>query len=262
VTPEQQATRLNRVRAGVLRDLDRIWADMFDPNDPAGSLARIGPLVAARIRVAQGHGLNIGVRYADSALTDVFGPDALPVWVPPEAYVGVDRYGRDIARMLAGGPAVYGLRVASGTDPADAAAREQSFQRRVAGSATHDTNRRMLTDLADPQSEITHPQIDGWARIAHASACEFCNMLAGRGYAYTSQKTAAAAADGSRYHDHCRCTVSVNPMPRGYRDATAEQLYKAWADAGGRTQWGAGNGGRTRVRSRPRPPRTTPPTVW
>jgi hypothetical protein len=41
----------------------------------------------------------------------------------------------------------------------------------------------------------------GWQRVASASACAFCALLAGRGAVY---KTEASAA-GTGYHDHCSC---------------------------------------------------------
>lgn len=40
-----------------------------------------------------------------------------------------------------------------------------------------------------------------WQRVAGGNSCEFCSMLAGRGYAY-SEETADFVA-----HDHCGCTV-------------------------------------------------------
>jgi hypothetical protein len=238
---ERQERRLAVVRALLLRDVDRIWADLFDPLDPAGSLARIGPLVAARIIAAQDDGLDAALLYADAVLATAFGAAAIAAAVPAERVVGVDRYGRDIAAMLAASEGLYGTRVASGTPPEDAVRRERSFQSKIAGSAVHDTDRAALTGMADPASGWRHPQVAGWARIAHEGACGFCVMLAGRGHAYTSKETAARAKDGSRYHDRCRCGVSVTPMPRGYRDATAEQMYRAWDDAGARSKWGSGS---------------------
>lgn len=44
-----------------------------------------------------------------------------------------------------------------------------------------------------------------WARIASPTACDFCKMLASRGYAYRGEETASFAA-----HDHCGCSVAVN----------------------------------------------------
>lgn len=40
-----------------------------------------------------------------------------------------------------------------------------------------------------------------WQRVSGATSCEFCSMLAGRGFAY-SEETADFAA-----HDHCGCSI-------------------------------------------------------
>jgi hypothetical protein len=233
------ARHLQLLRATLLRDVDRIWKDMFDPADPAGSLGRINPLVAARTAQAQEQGLADAAVYADRILLEAFASDAIPAVVPADALVGTDRYGRDITTMLAQGEVMYSRRVASGVTPEAALAAERSFQSSVVGSAVHDTARRFLTGLADPTSGWTHPQVDGWARVAHPGACDFCVMLAGRGFAYTSEETAARAADGSRYHDRCRCTVTIGPA--GTRDPAAEAAYRQWKDQGARSKWGKGS---------------------
>jgi hypothetical protein len=43
-----------------------------------------------------------------------------------------------------------------------------------------------------------------FARHASSNACAFCRMVASRGPVYRS---AAAAGDGHKYHDHCHCAV-------------------------------------------------------
>lgn len=250
---QRWARRLASLRAVLLRDVDRIWRDLFKPEDVPGSMRAIGPLVAARCKTAQGQGVEAATAYADAVLRQAFGDAALPVWVPPDWFVGLDRHGRAYPTMLAGAPEVYAKRVASGMDPETAAGREQTFARRLAGSIVHDTARELLTGLADPDSAISHPQVESWARVAGPKACDFCVMLAGRGYVYTSRDTAMMADSGKRYHDHCSCGVAIGPA--GMRSPTAEQQYRAWVADGSRTQWGAG------ARRATARPSTIPPAV-
>ena len=194
---QRQAKRLFGVRAVLLRDVDRIMADLLNPNDIPASLRTMGPLVVARIRVAQSQGLDAAAEYADAVLQAAFGPAAIGVVMPGEL-VGFDRQGRAIDTMAAGASEMYGKRLASGMDPGKALDLERDFWRRAAGSIVHDTARAGLVGLANPESGWAHPQVEGWARVAHAGACEFCRMLAGRGYAYTSKQTALRASDGDR----------------------------------------------------------------
>lgn len=234
-----QDAALARIRALLLRDLDRIWDGLLDRTDPAGSLARVGPLAAARIVAAQSAALAVAVGYADAVLAAAFGSAMLPVAVPGAALIGVDRRGRDIAAMLAGSQGAFERRVSSGLPPPDAVRAERSFQSALASSAVHDTGRTALAGLADPRSGWRHPQVEGWSRVAHPGACAFCVMLAGRGYAYTSEKSARTARDGSRYHDRCRCSVAIGPA--GTRDPAAEASYRQWTAGSGGT---VGTGGR------------------
>ncbi|QQU97792.1 hypothetical protein [Corynebacterium amycolatum] len=46
-----------------------------------------------------------------------------------------------------------------------------------------------------------------WARVAHPGACAFCQMLASRGFDYSSRRTAGGGNEGAHYHDSCRCLV-------------------------------------------------------
>ncbi|MGB8021852.1 MAG: hypothetical protein WCF04_11540, partial [Candidatus Nanopelagicales bacterium] len=127
----------------LLRDVDRIWADLLDPRDVPGSLQAIGPLVVARIRVAQSQGLDAAAEYADAALRRAFGDAAIGVAMPAEL-LGLDRQGRALATMAAGAPEVHGQRMAAGMDPGRALDVEEAFWRRIAGSAVHDTARAGL----------------------------------------------------------------------------------------------------------------------
>jgi hypothetical protein len=45
-----------------------------------------------------------------------------------------------------------------------------------------------------------------YARIARPNCCDFCQMLAGRGAVYHSEKS---AGEMTKYHDKCRCFATV-----------------------------------------------------
>lgn len=51
-------------------------------------------------------------------------------------------------------------------------------------------------------NSITDPASRGWRRIAHAGACDFCQMLAGRGGVYRHSTVDFAS------HDHCSCSAA------------------------------------------------------
>lgn len=58
-------------------------------------------------------------------------------------------------------------------------------------------SRQTVIDNADRD-----PQARGWMRVARASGCGFCQMLAGRGNVFQSRSTATFAS-----HDNCQCTA-------------------------------------------------------
>lgn len=71
-----------------------------------------------------------------------------------------------------------------------------------------------------------------WARVPSGTeTCGFCLMLASRGFAYTSEKTASEKAEGGHYHPNCDCRI-VPGFPgmevEGYDPA---ELYRKWKQA-------------------------------
>lgn len=66
-------------------------------------------------------------------------------------------------------------------------------------------------------------QARGWSRIPNVGACSFCLMLALRGPAYKSRKTAGFSA-----HPNCRCSVEpvFGPWEPSARVREAERVWK------------------------------------
>jgi hypothetical protein len=77
-----------------------------------------------------------------------------------------------------------------------------------------------LTVQRDIRIDPTKPR---WARVAGGSEpCAFCVMLAGRGFAYTSED---AADFGGSFHDgHCRCTI----VPSWGADKALTSSQETW----------------------------------
>lgn len=69
----------------------------------------------------------------------------------------------------------------------------------------------------------------GYARVTRGNSCAFCRMLASRGFAYRSERTAKFAANGQKYHDLCDCQVEIaysrdSALPPG--SAEARELWE------------------------------------
>ncbi|MFP7706350.1 hypothetical protein [Trueperella sp. LYQ141] len=57
-------------------------------------------------------------------------------------------------------------------------------------------------------ASVEHYKDVYWARVlSPGDNCDFCIILASRGPVYGSSKTAAATADGKRYHENCHCSA-------------------------------------------------------
>lgn len=72
---------------------------------------------------------------------------------------------------------------------------QQGVQRLVANSDRLTVQRSALLDPSRPR----------FSRVASASACEFCRMLAGRGAVYRTEESAGSQ---SSFHGHCHCIVA------------------------------------------------------
>lgn len=71
------------------------------------------------------------------------------------------------------------------------------------------------------ESGVTHNK-----QLAQSGTCEFCTMLASRGFAYHTEETASHA------HDRCDCVIvpswdKGNPAVQGY---DPDALYREWKD--------------------------------
>lgn len=167
-------------QAKVMRVLERVdWE--------GGDIAECRAAVSEAVRMACG-------AYADVA-----------------AQASADFY--DAARELAAGEAL-GARAVSGYDPAATDGAVRAFtQDIVDGKPVDQFNRKVLERVdyemkrAAANSTVANARRDPlkprWARVPSGSeTCQFCLMLASRGFVYRSEESA-----GNHYHAHCDCRI-------------------------------------------------------
>ena len=154
--------------------------------------------------------LNLGnpKRSRDVLLREV--PQLTSVYGEQTAVLAADWY--DELRYIEGVPGRYRARMA---DPFP----EAFVQKRIRFGAGHlftDTPSQMLPFLLDAVQEyvlqpgrdtiqrasINDPEAAGWQRVTSPGACDFCQMLAGRGGVY-KRSTATFAA-----HGNCNCSAA------------------------------------------------------
>ncbi|MEU5950335.1 hypothetical protein ABZ793_32995 [Micromonospora sp. NPDC047465] len=199
------------LRADVLADLTRLWT-LFDAGDLEATFTRFA--AAAEILIRQRHGDSAGLAAAYferfRSAEGVDGTAAAQLVDPPPPVLV-----RETLRLVG----VNGVTTAAqaGLSPAQASRRGLV---RVAGAATRLVLGGGRNTLA--ASVRRDREAEGWQRVTDGSPCAFCAMVASRGPAYTSQRTARFEA-----HDHCGC--SAEPYYRGSRTlATNARLAEAW----------------------------------
>ena len=100
-----------------------------------------------------------------------------------------------------------------------------------------DTAQQLVADMIHSAARLTtqrnmrlDPTSPRWARVPRGETCEFCLMLASRGFAYTSEKTAGREM---QYHSDCDCRIVPSwgkQTLKGYDPEGLYERYKACAD--------------------------------
>lgn len=100
-----------------------------------------------------------------------------------------------------------------------------------------DTAQQLVADMIHSVTRLTtqrnmrlDPTSPRWARVPSGETCAFCLMLASRGFAYTSEKTAGREM---QYHSDCDCRIVPSwgkQTLKGYDPEGLYARYKACAD--------------------------------
>lgn len=178
------------VRAGALQDVSRAW-QLWTPGrvESFGRFTDLAvPLLAARYGQAAALAAGYYRRFRAAEGAKGADPAKLPAPLRPEDVIPSLR-----ATGLAG--TMRALRAGFSAQAASRAGLTQALG--SAGRLTLNGGRAAIVAAvgADPAAK-------GWQRIASGGACDFCRMLASRGPAYKSDRTADFLA-----HDHCACSA-------------------------------------------------------
>ncbi|MEV2236691.1 hypothetical protein [Micromonospora sp. NPDC049891] len=202
------------LRADVLADLTRLWT-LFDTGDVEATFVRFA--AAAEILIRQRHGDSAGLAAAYferfRAAEGVGGSAAARlVDAPPPTLV------RETLRLTGLAGATNALQ--AGQTPVQAS---RNGLVRVAGAVTNLVLRGGRRTLVE--SVRADRQARGWQRVTSGSPCAFCAMIASRGPAFKSDRSARFEA-----HDHCGC--SAEPFYEGSQAlARNTALAEAWQNA-------------------------------
>lgn len=180
----------NTLRAATVRDLLRLWPALdwnrLDSTYPAWALA-VGKLVAANRQTAAG--LAAAYLQAFRQAEGVSGP------APVVMQAGLDAAQTATALRVT---SVVAVKQATLTGATKKQAMDSAFVQ-SSGAVT-----RLILDAGRNTvraSLAADSKARGWQRVTSGRACQFCQMLAGRGAVYS-----ADTAD-FHSHDHCGCTA-------------------------------------------------------
>jgi len=174
----------------------------IDPRTIAGDWPVIGKRISDTITKGQQSAQFLSSWYLAEAISTVTAAPAGLVDIPD--LTGRTVSGMSIGQYVSRTPDVVAKRVADGMKPEDAL---DMSARRLVGMASSEPHRISRATVA--YGAVNDERITGWQRIAEPNACDFCEMLATRGDAYTSKASAEQSSKDLAYHNNCRCYADV-----------------------------------------------------
>lgn len=183
------------------------WGQLFDPENPASTLAALGGAAAAWTTSAQAAALIETSGWLRAMLAANGANPAAPTF--PAGLVGSTASGASMAQLTGTAPAVYFQRLGSGWPREDAAASSLGWLNRIAGTEPYRAANTATSHVATDDDRFTGRVV----RITRPDACEFCKAIADRGY--------IPAHAGFAAHANCRCTPSpeISSYARSRRSA-------------------------------------------
>jgi len=176
-----------QVRALALRDFVRLWP-LWTPDDE-GSFERLAVATVPLIRAHHQISSSIASAYYQAfRRAEGVSGDTTPRSADP---INADRV---TASLYVTGSVMTGKAIAAGLSPQ--AAMQTALTRTSGAVGRHVLGGGRETLI---RSTASDRRTRGWGRVTGGNACDFCEMLAGRGAVY-SDDTADFQA-----HDHCAC---------------------------------------------------------
>ena len=159
----------------------------------------------------------------------------MPTYTTMAAQASADFY--DAARELVVGERM-GAQAISDYDPAKTAGAVRAFVRFVLRDDVQTFNDQVLqridyemkrsANMSVVENGRRDPKKVRYARVpTGAETCDFCLMLASRGFVYQSEGTASA----SHVHSHCDCRITPGWDGMEVEDYDPRSIYDRWQDA-------------------------------
>jgi hypothetical protein len=214
LTDQQRRLQL-ALRALTVRDVMQVW-QMLDPTALGSTWPGVETALMRIISARRTESALLAARYVAGFRAAELGSSAgaPPVLRPAP----VDQGALHVSLSVTGRSTIERLTRSRAQTPEQAA---RTAMTRVVGSAGRhvlDGGRSMVDETVRADRQAL-----GHARVTSGGACAFCKMLAGRGPAYKSERTA-----GFEAHDNCAC--GVEPVYR--RDAPwppgSERFRREW----------------------------------
>lgn len=148
----------------------------------------------------------------------------------------------DEAREIQAGAAL-GAQAVSAASPEATAAAVRAIVQIVVEGKPWDSFVSQLQDRADFEvkrsagecvkaNAARDPLRPKWARVpSGAETCGFCLMLASRGFAYTSEKSASEKSGGGHYHPNCDCRIVPGFDGMEVEGYDPDELYRQWRES-------------------------------
>jgi hypothetical protein len=200
---QQQVGKVARVQA----ELRRLWNQVLDPKDFAGSYTRFALGASYLIQQARSDAMPLATRYFRDS-QEIAGytrteDDKSPLVV-------INSLEADLTALYVTGFVTIQKQLASGASADFAERAGQASMLRSAQRRILDAPRQGIIDRS-----VEDDATVGWARVGDGAPCYFCAMLISRGPVY-SERTV-----NFRAHDGCGCGAKMcfrNDPSRGWTD--------------------------------------------